>query len=200
MSSSHCEHRGQIPHCTLLFGRFTSPSGVASGSATAEILNLPASQCVPKNAWLHQLTCCMASLCPQHALCHTGHISLTSADNISPLPPQPPPLPHAPPVHLNPQPSPDYIPISLIFGNLLRTPPSPPHPAPPYISTPLRFTISEGNKVDWLGWSVYVGYLPNYGPRFWDMSFKGERIAYELSLQEAAAGNYKYHNHKCVHE
>jgi hypothetical protein len=83
-----------------------------------------------------------------------------------------------------------------MFGNLLRTPPHP----PPYVSSPLRFTISEGNKVDWLGWSVYVGYLPNYGPRFWDMSFKGERIAYELSLQESAAGNNKYHNHKCVHE
>jgi hypothetical protein len=30
-----------------------------------------------------------------------------------------------------------------------------------------------------------VGYLPHFGPRFWDLSFKGERIAYELSMQEA---------------
>jgi hypothetical protein len=51
-----------------------------------------------------------------------------------------------------------------------------------------RFTISHGNRVSWLGWSLYVGYLPHYGGRFWDIRFKGERMAYELSLQEAMAG------------
>lgn len=55
-----------------------------------------------------------------------------------------------------------------------------------------RFTISHGNKVSWLGWSLYVGYLPHYGGRFWDIQFKGERVAYELSLQEAMAG-------RCTH-
>jgi hypothetical protein len=39
--------------------------------------------------------------------------------------------------------------------------------------------------VAWLGWLLYVGYLPHFGPRFWDLRFKGERIAYELSMQEA---------------
>lgn len=50
-----------------------------------------------------------------------------------------------------------------------------------------RFSISEGNKVSWLGWSLYVGYLPHYGPRYMDVRFKGERIAYEISMQEALA-------------
>jgi len=51
-----------------------------------------------------------------------------------------------------------------------------------------RFTITHGNKVDWLGFSLHVGYLPHYGARFWDVRFKGERLAYEISLQEALAG------------
>lgn len=42
-------------------------------------------------------------------------------------------------------------------------------------------------QVSWLGWSLYVGYLPHYGPRYMDVRFKGERIAYEISLQEALA-------------
>lgn len=61
------------------------------------------------------------------------------------------------------------------------TPTLPPH-------STHRFTITHGNKVDWLGWSLYVGYLPHHGGRFWDIRFKGERIVYELSLQEAMAG------------
>lgn len=50
-----------------------------------------------------------------------------------------------------------------------------------------RFTITDGNKVSWLGWSLYIGYLPHYGPRYMDVRFKGERIAYEISMQEALA-------------
>lgn len=53
-----------------------------------------------------------------------------------------------------------------------------------------RFTITEGNKIDWLGWSLYMGYTPTHGPRFWDLRFKGSRMAYELSMQEAMAGAY----------
>jgi len=52
-------------------------------------------------------------------------------------------------------------------------------------AAPFRFTITGGNRIAWLGWSLYVGYLPHYGPRFWDMRFKGERVVYELSMQEA---------------
>lgn len=50
-----------------------------------------------------------------------------------------------------------------------------------------RFDITQGNRVSWLGWSLYVGYLPHYGPRYMDVRFKGERIAYEISMQEALA-------------
>ncbi|GBF94703.1 amiloride-sensitive amine oxidase [Raphidocelis subcapitata] len=49
-----------------------------------------------------------------------------------------------------------------------------------------RFTI-KGNKVEWLGWSMYVGNKPTSGMRLWDIRFKGERIVYELSLQEEMA-------------
>lgn len=49
-----------------------------------------------------------------------------------------------------------------------------------------RFTIT-GNKVSWLGWEMYVGNKPTAGPRLWDIRFKGDRIVYELSMQEAMA-------------
>eukprot|EP00775_Hariotina_reticulata_P012327 gene12327-12462_t len=50
-----------------------------------------------------------------------------------------------------------------------------------------RFSITDGNQISWLGWELNVGYLPHYGPRYMDLSFKGERIAYEISFQEALA-------------
>jgi primary-amine oxidase len=50
-----------------------------------------------------------------------------------------------------------------------------------------RFSIGQNNRVSWLGWQLYVGYLPHYGPRYMDVRFKGERIAYEISMQEALA-------------
>lgn len=50
-----------------------------------------------------------------------------------------------------------------------------------------RFTISQNNRVSWLGWQLYVGYLPHYGPRYMDVRFKGQRIAYEVAMQEALA-------------
>jgi hypothetical protein len=50
-----------------------------------------------------------------------------------------------------------------------------------------RFSISENNRVSWLGWQLYVGYLPHYGPRYMDVRFRGERVAYEISMQEALA-------------
>jgi primary-amine oxidase len=42
--------------------------------------------------------------------------------------------------------------------------------------------------VDWLGWSLYSGAMPTSGPRLYDVRFKGQRIAYEVSMQEALAG------------
>eukprot|EP00878_Enallax_costatus_P007873 GHUV01008238.1.p1 GENE.GHUV01008238.1~~GHUV01008238.1.p1 ORF type:complete len:438 (+),score=96.12 GHUV01008238.1:182-1495(+) len=50
-----------------------------------------------------------------------------------------------------------------------------------------RYSITQNNKISWLGWELYVGYLPHYGPRYYDVRFKGERIAYEISMQEAMA-------------
>jgi len=50
-----------------------------------------------------------------------------------------------------------------------------------------RFAITRNNKVEWLGWSLYVGSLPTSGSRLWDVRFKVQRIAYEISLQEALA-------------
>ncbi|KAI8472809.1 MAG: copper amine oxidase [Monoraphidium minutum] len=49
-----------------------------------------------------------------------------------------------------------------------------------------RFSIS-GNKVSWLGWDFAIGNKPTSGPRLWDIRFKGERIVYELSMQEEMA-------------
>ncbi|KAK9823044.1 hypothetical protein WJX81_002929 [Elliptochloris bilobata] len=47
-----------------------------------------------------------------------------------------------------------------------------------------RFRIDR-NAVDWLGWSFQVGSRPASGLRAWDVRFGGERIVYELALQEA---------------
>ncbi|XP_010187082.1 PREDICTED: membrane primary amine oxidase-like, partial [Mesitornis unicolor] len=38
-----------------------------------------------------------------------------------------------------------------------------------------------------LGWSVAFGVNPYFGPRLFDIQYRGERIIYELSLQEALA-------------
>lgn len=43
-------------------------------------------------------------------------------------------------------------------------------------------------QVEWLGWSLNVGLKPSTGLRLFDVRFKGERIAYEIALQEALAG------------
>jgi Cu2+-containing amine oxidase len=65
--------------------------------------------------------------------------------------------------------------------------PTGPLPVEPYGR---RFTITRNNKVEWLGWSLYVGAMPTSGSRLWDVRFKGQRIAYEISLQEALAGEW----------
>jgi diamine oxidase len=46
-----------------------------------------------------------------------------------------------------------------------------------------RYNI-QGRKVIYMFWEFHVGMSPISGPRLFDIRFKGERIAYEISLQE----------------
>jgi primary-amine oxidase len=46
---------------------------------------------------------------------------------------------------------------------------------------------TENQYVEYMGWSFYMSYTRTLGIMFYDISFKGERILYELSLQEALA-------------
>ncbi|KAB5594148.1 Primary-amine oxidase [Ceratobasidium theobromae] len=41
--------------------------------------------------------------------------------------------------------------------------------------------------VEWMGWSLYLGFNRDTGLTLWNIKFKGERIIYELALQEAIA-------------
>lgn len=45
----------------------------------------------------------------------------------------------------------------------------------------------EQQYVEFMGWSFYMSFTRTLGLQFYDIKFKGERILYELSLQEAAA-------------
>ncbi|KAM4645175.1 amine oxidase [copper-containing] 3 isoform 1-T1 [Amazona ochrocephala] len=49
-----------------------------------------------------------------------------------------------------------------------------------------RYSVM-GNRVTFQGWSITFGMSPSSGPRFFDIRYRGERIVYELSLQEALA-------------
>ncbi|KIW08636.1 uncharacterized protein PV09_00592 [Verruconis gallopava] len=51
-----------------------------------------------------------------------------------------------------------------------------------------RYRIDEKERhITWLGWSFYVNSLQAIGLGLWDVKFDGERILYELGLQEAMA-------------
>ncbi|KAK5080925.1 hypothetical protein LTR05_008241 [Lithohypha guttulata] len=51
-----------------------------------------------------------------------------------------------------------------------------------------RYAIDMKEKyVEYMGWSYYMSYTRLHGITFYDIKFKGERILYELSLQEAMA-------------
>jgi primary-amine oxidase len=51
-----------------------------------------------------------------------------------------------------------------------------------------RYKIDmEERYVEYMGWSFYLSYSRTLGIMFYDIKFKGERILYELSLQEALA-------------
>ncbi|KAK3317348.1 copper amine oxidase [Cercophora scortea] len=46
---------------------------------------------------------------------------------------------------------------------------------------------TEQQYVEFMGWSFYMSFSRTLGIQFFDIRFKGERVLYELSLQEAAA-------------
>lgn len=51
-----------------------------------------------------------------------------------------------------------------------------------------RYKLDSQQKyVEYMGWSFYVAHTRTLGVMFYDIRFKGERILYELSMQEAAA-------------
>jgi len=49
-----------------------------------------------------------------------------------------------------------------------------------------RFVV-QGHQVHWLSWDFHIGYELIAGIRFNDIRFRGERIIYELALQDAYA-------------
>ncbi|NXS61221.1 AOC3 oxidase, partial [Brachypteracias leptosomus] len=49
-----------------------------------------------------------------------------------------------------------------------------------------RYSV-RNNRVTFQGWSFAFGMNPNSGPRLFDIRYRGKRIVYELSLQEALA-------------
>ncbi|XP_013091312.2 putative amine oxidase [copper-containing] [Biomphalaria glabrata] len=65
---------------------------------------------------------------------------------------------------------------------------------PPTLVEPdgIRYTL-KGRQIEYLGWSFYFRLSALTGPSFWDIRYKGERIAYELSLSEFAVF-YSAHN------
>jgi primary-amine oxidase len=46
---------------------------------------------------------------------------------------------------------------------------------------------AEDQYVGYMGWSFYISFTRTLGNMFYDIKSKGERILYELSLQEALA-------------
>ncbi|KAI2470927.1 copper amine oxidase [Annulohypoxylon bovei var. microspora] len=51
-----------------------------------------------------------------------------------------------------------------------------------------RYKVDTEEKyVEYMGWSFYVAHTRTLGVMLYDIRFKGERILYELSMQEAAA-------------
>lgn len=51
-----------------------------------------------------------------------------------------------------------------------------------------RFSVDrEQNYVEWMGYSFYIGFSRDLGITLWDIRYKGERLLYELGLQEALA-------------
>jgi len=57
----------------------------------------------------------------------------------------------------------------------------------PLMDPPCRFTI-QGNRISYMGWEASVGIRSSAGIRVSDVRFKGERVVYEMALQQAASG------------
>ena len=52
-----------------------------------------------------------------------------------------------------------------------------------YMPQGARYTVS-GRTIEWMGWKLHAGYDFRAGPNFKNIMFKGERIAYEVALNE----------------
>ncbi|KAF7196652.1 Membrane primary amine oxidase [Pseudocercospora fuligena] len=62
--------------------------------------------------------------------------------------------------------------------------------APPQMIAPggSRYAVDQESKyVSWMGWSFYIGFTRDRGLALFDIRYEGERILYELGLQEALA-------------
>jgi len=58
-----------------------------------------------------------------------------------------------------------------------------------------RYTVSDDNYVEWMDWSFFICHSKDLGISLYDIKFKGQRIIYELAVQEALthyAGNNPY--------
>ncbi|KFO72114.1 Membrane primary amine oxidase, partial [Cuculus canorus] len=73
-----------------------------------------------------------------------------------------------------------------VLGSLRpRQLPDPPQPLQ-YEPQGPRYSVRD-NHITFQGWSIAFGIKPSSGPRLFDIRYRGERIVYELSLQEAVA-------------
>jgi primary-amine oxidase len=62
-----------------------------------------------------------------------------------------------------------------------------------------RYSLDPQNQyVEYMGWSFYISFTRTLGIMFYDIRFKGERIIYELSLQEAMAQYASGHQPKAA--
>ncbi|KAJ6619998.1 amine oxidase catalytic domain-containing protein [Mycena sp. CBHHK59/15] len=51
-----------------------------------------------------------------------------------------------------------------------------------------RYRVDKENQwVSWMGWSFYLSFARDMGMSLWDVHFRGERVLYEISPQEALA-------------
>ncbi|XP_025969344.2 amine oxidase [copper-containing] 3-like [Dromaius novaehollandiae] len=77
-------------------------------------------------------------------------------------------------------------PAAATLGSMRpQRPPGPPAPLS-YEPQGPRYRVHR-NRVTFQGWSFAFGMSPSSGPRLFDVRFRGERLLYELSLQEALA-------------
>lgn len=62
-----------------------------------------------------------------------------------------------------------------------------------------RYSVDAERKyVQWMDFSFYVGYTRDQGMALYDIKYKGQRVLYELGLQEALA-HYAGNIHAMTH-